>query len=261
MNPKAPGIWKAATIALSDVYDVLHALTLLSLVAFLIVLAFGLVPFFIPVAGWTRLSVIAMFAGLAAAQAFLLTPYLIAVHRFIILSEVTRNYRIVPVCQRLQRFFGWLLVFMAIIWVTALLSNRLVSFRMSSLPSVILTIAAVAAIVVLAIVMLRLIILFPAIAVDAFGITWSPAMADSKDNIGRAFLIFALAFLALAVAGGAATGLVVFLIGALMRGAAATLTLASVLAILFAIVRTIGVTLAAAIASRLYQWCGNASDR
>src|SRR5262245_41137020 len=43
----------------------------------------------------------------SVVQAFLLTPYFIAVHRFIILDEATRGYEFAPSQTRFQRFFGW----------------------------------------------------------------------------------------------------------------------------------------------------------
>ena len=42
-----------------------------------------------------------------AAKAFLMTPYAIAVHRFIIVGEKTTNYQIALVEPRFRRFFGW----------------------------------------------------------------------------------------------------------------------------------------------------------
>src|ERR1700730_3337977 len=123
-------------------------------------------------------------------------------------------------------------------WTAGLLNNRVISLEMSP-PIIILTIAAVVAIVALAVVALRVIILLPAVAVDAPGAIWGRAMADSKGNAWRVFVIFLLAFLPLAVAGTAATGLTVFVIDKLMgRGDPAILTLAAVLAILFGIIRT-----------------------
>jgi hypothetical protein len=46
-------------------------------------------------------------------QAFLLTPYAIAVHRFIVLGEKTTGYRIAPTDPKFQRFFGWWLALWA----------------------------------------------------------------------------------------------------------------------------------------------------
>jgi hypothetical protein len=56
-----------------------------------------------------------------------LPPYLIAVHRFVILGEVTATYRLVPTDKRFQRYFGMSLVLAAMIWTTDILIHRLIS--------------------------------------------------------------------------------------------------------------------------------------
>jgi hypothetical protein len=86
-------------------------------------------------------------------------------------------------------------------------------------------------------------------------------MADTKGNTWRIVLIFLLTYLPLAVAGIAVTALAIFLIGSVIghwmgRDAAATLTLAAVLAVWLAVIQTMAAILAVVIASRLYQWLG-----
>jgi hypothetical protein len=260
MNPEMPKIWKAAALVSRDLLHVLRSLTVLISIALVIILALGLVPFLIPVAGWSRLSVNFLFAGWTAVHALLLTPYMIAVHRFIILKDAKASYRLAPEDKQFRRYFGWSLMFFAMIWMAGFLYNRLISLE-TSVSSVLLTITGLAAIAVLVAIALHVAILFPAIAVDAPGATLNRAIADTKGYAVRAFFIFLLAFLTLAVAGAATTGLVVFVIGGVMRGASATWTLAVTLAILFSIIRTIGVTLAVIIASRLYEWFGTRVKR
>jgi hypothetical protein len=259
MNPKAPGVWKAAALVWCDTGHVLRKLPVLAFVALLVALALELVLFYIPTAVWTHVPVILVFAGWLAARPFLLTPYLIAVHRFIILGEATAIYRLVPTDRRFQRYFVWSLVPAVMIPATGGLAH-LISLD-PALPSVISTIAAVVALAVMAVVAARIITLFPAIAVDAPGASWDRAIADTKGNTWRVFSIFLLSILSLAVAGIAVTGLAIFVIGGVMgqwmgRDAAATLTLAATLAVWLAVIETIAVTLAVVIASRLYQWLG-----
>jgi hypothetical protein len=257
MNPEAPGIWKAAALAWCDTGHVLRKLPVLTFVALLIALALELVVIYIPNAVWTYVPVILLFAVGLAARPFLLTPYLIAVHRFIILGETTAIYRLVPTDKRFQRYFVWSLVPAAMILTTHGLIH-LISLNMF-LPSVISTIAAVVALAVMAVVAARIITLFPAVAVDAPGASWSRAIADTKGNTWRVFSTFLLAILSLAVAGMAVTGLAIFVIDSVIghwmgRDAAATLTLAAALAVWLAVIQTIAATLAVVIASRLYQW-------
>ena len=255
MNPEAPGIWKAAARVWCDTGHVLRKLPVLTFVALLIVLALELVLFYIPAAVWTHVPVILLFAGWLAAHPFLLTPYLIAVHRFIILGETTAIYRLMPMDKQFQRYFVWSLVPAAMIPTTSRLIH-LISLDMS-LPSVISTIAAVVALAVMAVVAARIITLFPAVAVDAPDASWGRAIADTKGNTWRVFSIFLLAIFSLAVAGIAVTGIAIFAIDSVMgRDAAATLTLAAALAVWLAVIQTTAAMLAVIIASRLYQWLG-----
>jgi hypothetical protein len=263
MNPEAPGIWTAAALVWCDTGRVLRRLPVLTFVALLIVLALELVIFYTPTAVWTHVPVILLSAGWLAAHPFLLTPCLIAVHRFIILGEATAIYRLVPMDKRFQRYFVWSLVPAAMI-PTASGLIHLISFDMS-LPSVISTIAAVVALAVMAVVAARIITLFPAVAVDAADASWGRAIAETKGNTWRIFSIFLLAFLPLAVAGIAVTGLAIFVIGSVIghwmgRDAGAILTLAAVLAVWLAVIRTMAALLAVVIASRLYQWLGATID-
>jgi hypothetical protein len=259
VNPEAPGIWKAAARVWCDAGRVLRKLPVLTFVALLIALALELDLFYIPTAVWTRVPAILLFAGFFAARPFLLTPYLIAVHRFIILGEATAIYRLAPTDKRFQRYFVWSLVPAAMIPAASLLIH-LISLDMS--PSgVISTVAAVAALAVMAVVAARIITLFPAVAVDAPDASWGRAIADTKGNTWRVFSIFLLAMLPLGVAAIAVTGLAIFVIGSVIgdwmgRDAAATLTLAAVLAVWLAVIQTIAAMLAVVIASRLYQWLG-----
>jgi hypothetical protein len=84
-----------------DARDALSALFLLALIAFLIFLTLGIItPRIMPATGLTSLLY-------GAVTAFLMTPYAIAVHRFIILGERTKSYRIALAERRFWRFFGW----------------------------------------------------------------------------------------------------------------------------------------------------------
>jgi hypothetical protein len=255
MNAEAPGIWKAAALAWCDTGHVLRKLPVLTLVALLIVLALELVPIYIPVAVWTHVPVLLLSAGLLAARPFFLIPYLMAVHRFIILGEATAIYRLVLTDKRFRRYFVWSLVPAAMIPMASLLIH-LISFDMS-LPGVISTVAAVVALAVMAVVAARIVTLFPAIAVDAPDASWGHAIAETKGKTRRIFSIFLLAILLLAVAGTVVAGLAIFVIDGMMgRDAAATLTLAAALAVWLAVIHTIAVVLAVVIASRFYQSLG-----
>jgi hypothetical protein len=128
--------------------------------------------------------------GLEAAQDFLLTPFFLAVHRYIILDEVAGGYVLDWRDQRFVRFFVWSLAFTAASAVMVAAQDFILAG-----PFVIAIVLDIALFIVLAYAALRLTILFPAIAVDAGGATASNAVADTQGNVLRILLIFTLAYL------------------------------------------------------------------
>jgi hypothetical protein len=85
----ARGVW-------FDVRNVLSVLFTPALIAFIILLALQIVRARImPLTGLTAGPALE-YLFYEAVKAFLMTPYAIAVHRFIILAEKTMNYRIAP---------------------------------------------------------------------------------------------------------------------------------------------------------------------
>jgi hypothetical protein len=139
-----------------------------------------------------RATVVGQLADLAlgAVGSFLLTPFFIAVHRFIILDEVTRGYVLDANDPRFFRFFAWSLMFTAIGTGMVLLQKVMQAVGMPLPITVVVDV-----VVVVTIIGLRLTVLFPAIAVDARGATASNAFADTRGNAFRIFVIFAVAYL------------------------------------------------------------------
>ena len=90
----------------------LPALRPLVIDAFLIVLAISVLDEFIPACLaeqeplGTAISLVE-----AALRAFLLAPILIAIHRFIILDEITKTYAVPLGEPAFRKFFGWLFAF------------------------------------------------------------------------------------------------------------------------------------------------------
>jgi hypothetical protein len=178
----------------------------------------------------------------AIMQVFLITPYYIAVHRFIILGEVTTNYQLTPGEPRFLHFFGWLLVISAL--GVVLLVPQLIS---TVFDPAIRAVLLIVNLIVVAVVVLRVIILFPAVAVDAPGASWSRAMADTRGYTWRIFFIVLLATLPL-----------VFVSQIVGRSLAAPLlTVQVALAIFNGAIRVISLTLVVVIASRLYERLGD----
>jgi hypothetical protein len=145
----------------------------------------------------------------AVAEAFLLTPYYIAVHRLIILDETAQSYVLRPREPRFQKFFGWSLILSAAMALLVLVFGLLLAFLLQVLALTgTLTgtnvlgigigasfIAGCAFIFTSFWAMARLSILFPAIAVDAAGANWRNVMADTRGYAWQIFLIGLLASL------------------------------------------------------------------
>jgi hypothetical protein len=260
MTPVLLSIPEAATQAWRDTGAVLRSLRPVLLTAFLIASGLGLVNQFVvlPDLDVASPETGAALAGFieAGVQAFLLTPYMIAVHRFIILGEVTPRYRLAPRAPRFQLFLLWSLALSLGYWIPV--------FALAALPHVmpyvLLAGGALLVIAVVAIVVsFRLMILFPAVAVDAPGATWDNAIADTRGHVWRMLFITLLAGLPAAIAlivglalvasagliGGGRPGVAGVLLSALIGGA----------------VGTLGLTLAVAIASRLYEQLGDRVNR
>ena len=174
----------------------------------------------------------------SVAEAFLLTPVLISVHRLIILGERPSGYAVAPGRPRFMRFFGWSAALLLVTWLATLVPALLVSD--AALRFIILLVLGVASIVI----SVRFVLLFPALAVDAPGAHWSNAWADSRDHGLDIFLIFLGAFVPLFV-----LALIVLpLLQAPPGGGAGVWTLA------MSVPLALGYILAVVIASRLYGW-------
>jgi Ca2+/H+ antiporter len=182
-------------------------------------------------------------------QTLLLTPYLIAVHRFIILHETTARYLFAPRAPRNQLYFLCWASFSILVVVPVFLSAVLQSAETAGgLPGALILVYFI----VIMIAGLRLTTLFPAIAVDAPGAGWRKALAETRGHVWRIFLIGVLAFLP------------VMVVAALAQWLASTspkLLFTLVLSILDGIVAFVTITLYGVIASRLYEALGDKAKR
>src|SRR5258705_4210028 len=104
-----------------------------------------------------------MEVGIRVAESFLLTPFLIAIHRFILRDEAVRGYPINPLSTRFERYFVWLLL----LWLLMASVSLVVRPLMLSASPMVCTAIELAATVVVVFVALRLTILLPAIAIEA----------------------------------------------------------------------------------------------
>jgi hypothetical protein len=175
----------------------------------------------------------------------LITPFLIAVHRFIILGEVTDGYRLGWHDRRYQLFFGWAFVLLVLSQIPDLVANVSGHWVMTLL----LVLASYIAIFV---IFIRSMILFPAIAVDAPGATPRHAFADSKGHGWMIFTGFVVPFIPSAI-----------IVALIVLAAFFEIPLAShrlVLALLV-LIKMFWIVLAVAIASRLYIGLGDRLKR
>jgi hypothetical protein len=234
-------ILKPVTTGYRESWLAIRMMPVLAGFAFLII-AVNMMEYIIP-AGVAEDAVLANLVSFAvtAAQSFFVTPIMIAVHRFVILGEVTTSYVLEPNQRVFRAFFGWLLA-LSVIGLFAVML-----FAPNALPAS-LSLAIVLIVMVLMIVVtLRLSILFPAIAVETPGATARNAWADSKQHTFSIFLIFLLAIVPLVI--GALFVLFPFVLGDDGQGAALGLPAM----IIMSVVQMFATILCVAIASRLYQ--------
>jgi hypothetical protein len=180
---------------------------------------------------------------IGVAQVFFMAPYLIAVHRLIVLDEVAPSYWANFGGQRFQHFFGWCVAFIGAA------SGALLIVRLSpigdDLAGVVYALIGIALIVFT----IRLALIYPAIAVDAPGATAVNALADSH---GHGWRIFALAFAAvlpIALAG--------MVLQALIGWAAETGETTIGGTVVGSAVEVVWLTVVSVIGARLLQWLGN----
>jgi hypothetical protein len=171
----------------------LTAMRAIILGAFLIILAISVAAELVPQRLWEQqLSGEALGLVQDAAWAFLLTPVVIAIHRFVILGEITPAYTLHVGEPGFRIFFAWLFalkVFVALPFdLLGALETLDWSPRASALAFAVALISAIA-------VSLRLTILLPALAVAAPGATPSHALADTKGQALRILALFLLALL------------------------------------------------------------------
>jgi hypothetical protein len=141
------------------------------------------------------------------AQCLVLTPLAIAVHRYVLLDEVTQHYALNPADQRFQRFFGFAVAVQALwfsigIWlIIGHFAFGMPMFRGEPLTPearenlvwiLLVFFAALITGFVIARMILSIAILFPAVATDAPGAGWRNARDDSEEHVFRIFCAFAL---------------------------------------------------------------------
>ena len=190
----------------------------------------------------------------------LIVPFLISLHRYIILGETTHTYEFITQWPRVSRFAGWLLVFglaASVPWLIQIINvvtQPAVVYYTGPTPpesvDVISKRTVVMIVVTLFVVVTRLMIVLPAIATDARGASLRNAFADTQGHAGYVTGATFLSLLPLAIP------FVLFLF--LMRQLFNSWAL---FYLVLTITSFIAITLAAAIASRLYLALGDRLNR
>ena len=191
MSVRTPPIVRTVVTAYRDVVRVLTSMPSLVFVTLLVLLGCNVAEQRIMPAdargSWT--GDLVTFA-VQVVSTFLMTPFLIAVHRFILLGEITASYRLEPRQPRLLRFFGWSVALSAIALIPDLL------LRAASPESLVNIGLIVVSFIATVFVTVRLTLLFPAIAVDAPGAAdYLLAFSDTRGHVWRIVFIFVLALL------------------------------------------------------------------
>ncbi|HXM30658.1 MAG TPA: hypothetical protein VN919_00660, partial [Xanthobacteraceae bacterium] len=111
MSAQKPPVLQTVTTAYRDVGRVIHAMPVLTGTMIAILIAVNLASLFIlpaPSPGSFKSPLFDLILLAASAiQSFLVTPFLIAVHRFILLHQLTGQYALATQEPRFFRFFGW----------------------------------------------------------------------------------------------------------------------------------------------------------
>ncbi|EJW11926.1 hypothetical protein A33M_2707 [Rhodovulum sp. PH10] len=137
---------------------------------------------------------------------FLLVPFVMAVHRFVLLGETVSSCRLWPSCPRSRLLFGWLAV-MLLMLNTPLLLDALAAASAPADPAAAAASMSGASAIVLPasaavfVFLQYLVVLLPAISVDAPGATWQNAFRDTQAPAGAGVLAAMLPVLGIALLG------------------------------------------------------------
>lgn len=249
MNSARPSIWYSVVAAYLDTFRAVTAMPAIAIVILVLSLFQSIVDllffrFLFP----DILQFVANYF-LIVIWSFLFTPALIAIHRFIILGNLTPGY-LFELNDRFYRFLGWSLlvdsIFMLLLLPIALPEDT---------ETIVLLLPIVCFLVGLYFVV-RLTLLFPAIAVDAPNATWRSSLRDTKGHFWRILTTFLVA---------AAPLLAPLIFAASLEEVPDAASRVTPQGIIVATITGAGgaifSALFVAIASRFYQWMGDRVKR
>ena len=201
-RPRMMEIFSAAYWDMTRAFGSLRRMVLIAAGIFLVqLLAYAIVPRLV-----THHPVGRLICGLLIAIlfAYLLTPFVLAVHRFIVLGEVTTRYRFEPQSLRFKLMFYCLVAFALgqiipefLLTLVAPPQPDVVNYttRPPEPPRNSWALAVLPVLIAVAVITTRLLVLLPAVATDAPGATWQNAFADSKGHFWFTFWVLTLTVL------------------------------------------------------------------
>jgi len=196
MPPTKPPIIGTAFAAWADAFRMIAAMPLVIGIALAIDFALSLAGLLVmpdPLAlAASRLYAALIIVVSAVLSAVLFAPLAIVTHRFVLLGETTNRYPLDPFSARYVRFVGFAILFKLALVLPNTLSNLASLLLHDQIMTTVFGLAIAVLTIAMFIVTVRRIILFPAIAVDAPGATWSNARRDTKGSSWRVLFIFAL---------------------------------------------------------------------
>jgi hypothetical protein len=242
---RIPPLRQAATQIWIDTWHVLSLLSNLFLIAATINIVGDVITF---MASQDRPEdagdSVAIMLLIGAVQALLLTPYMIAVHRLVVLGEIAPSYGVNFGNPRFMRFYAWSLA-LAVCFAVPLVIGRNISTDTDAGGWVSAAIGFA-----LLLFSLRIVILFPAIAVDAPGAGLGNVLADTKGHAVRILLLGLLVIAPIVIALIVLGTIFGLLVGFEERDTITTTVAGS-------IVEAVSLTALIVMASRIYGWIGN----
>jgi hypothetical protein len=191
MATTKPPIIGTALSAWADTFRMIAAMPLVFGIALGLAIALSLITLAIvpdPVAFATsgQLDAALLVVVPSILNAIVFAPLAIVAHRYVLLGETTNRYPLDPFSARYVRFVGFAILFK----LALVLPNALLGLETALPAAGAFQFATGVAAVFVYIVAIRRLILFPAIAIDAPGATWSNARRDTKGISWRVLFIF-----------------------------------------------------------------------
>ena len=192
MAATKPPVIGTAVAAWADAFNVIGAMPFVVGIALAIMIVVSLVGLaflpsaYIPANLWLPAFTVVF----SIIQALLLAPLAIVVHRYVLLGELTDRYPLDPSSTRYMRFVGFAILVKLLGAIPGAIEGVFPNPQAHPGLAFAWAITMVALLVIVAVVVVRRAILFPAIAIDAPGATWSNARRDTKGSSWRVALIF-----------------------------------------------------------------------